>query len=149
MNKSEKYQKIVTIAQQLLTKTNHRISNLANLSALIQEEFLHLWVGFYMVDERKNELYLGPFQGPLACTNIQYGKGVCGSSWKQKKTLIVADVNQFEGHIACSSLSVSEIVVPVFGRNEEIIAVLDIDSITAGNFDETDKKYLEQLVSLL
>lgn len=120
------------------------IANLANVCACLKEQFGWLWVGFYLVKE--NELVLGPFQGPLACTRISKGKGVCGTAWARKETIIVADVNAFPGHIACSSLSVSEIVVPVI-RDGEVVAALDADSEHHGNFNETDRKYLEELVS--
>ena len=115
------------------------VANLANVAAALKEAFNFFWVGFYIV--KNNQLVLGPFQGPIACTRIAYGKGVCGTSWKDKKTIIVDDVNQFPGHIACSSLSQSEIVVPII-RNNEVVAVLDVDSDELSQFDEIDKKYL-------
>jgi len=121
------------------------IANMANMAAMLHETFGFWWTGFYRVTG--NELVLGPFQGPLACTRIPFGRGVCGSSWKERRTLVVPDVEQFPGHIACSSASRSEIVVPVF-HNNEIIAVLDIDSTQLGTFDETDAQYLEQLVRM-
>ena len=114
--------------------------------AALKEQFDWLWVGFYIV--KKNELVLGPFQGPVACTRIQKGKGVCGSSWAEAKTLIVPDVEKFPGHIACSSLSRSEIVVPVI-RNEKVIAVLDVDSEQLNLFDTTDLYYLEKIIELI
>ena len=122
------------------------IANLANTCACLKEQFNWLWVGFYIV--KNGELVLGPFQGPLACTRIKKEKGVCGTSWAKKETLIVPDVNAFAGHIACSSLSLSEIVVPVI-RNGEVVAVLDVDSKRYNEFDEVDKKYLELAVSYL
>ena len=131
------------------------IANMANVAALIHETFGFWWTGFYRVTpsdspikgERK-ELVLGPFQGPLACTRIPYGKGVCGTAWEKNETVIVPNVHEFKGHIACSSESNSEIVVPV-RQNGEVIAVLDIDSKEFNTFDEIDKKYLEQIVKLL
>ena len=122
------------------------VANLANVAAALKEAFNFFWVGFYIV--KNNQLVLGPFQGPIACTRIAYGKGVCGTSWKDKKTIIVDDVNQFPGHIACSSLSQSEIVVPII-RNNEVIAVLDVDSDELSQFDEIDKKYLSKIVEYL
>lgn len=122
------------------------VANLANVAAALKEAFNFFWVGFYIV--KNNQLVLGPFQGPIACTRIAYGKGVCGTSWKDKKTIIVDDVNQFPGHIACSSLSQSEIVVPII-RNNEVVAVLDVDSDELSQFDEIDKKYLSKIVKYL
>ena len=119
---------------------------MANITSLIKESMGYFWVGFYIVDGE--ELVLGPFQGTLACTRIKYGKGVCGKAWKESKTLIVPDVNNFDGHIACSALSKSEIVVPVF-RNSNVVSILDIDSINLNEFDNTDKKYLEEICELL
>ena len=122
------------------------VANLANVAAALKEAFNFFWVGFYIV--KNNQLVLGPFQGPIACTRIAYGKGVCGTSWKDKKTIIVDDVNLFPGHIACSSLSQSEIVVPII-RNNEVVAVLDVDSDELSQFDEIDKKYLSKIVEYL
>ncbi|HMX38442.1 MAG TPA: GAF domain-containing protein, partial [Ferruginibacter sp.] len=122
------------------------IANLANITAALKEQFGWLWVGFYLV--RGEELVLGPFQGPVACTRIKKGRGVCGTSWQKAQTLIVPDVEKFPGHIACSSLSRSEIVVPVI-RNGEVAAVLDVDSELLDQFNETDKKYLEEIVGLV
>ena len=121
-------------------------ANMANLSAMIYREFGFWWTGFYRVCGDK--LVLGPFQGPIACTRIAYGKGVCGTAWKRQETIVVPDVEEFPGHIACSSESRSEIVVPVW-RDDKVIAVLDIDSEQLGTFDETDKVWLEKIVSLL
>jgi L-methionine (R)-S-oxide reductase len=123
------------------------IANLANLCAGLKEAFGFFWVGFYLV--KNNQLVLGPFQGPIACTRIAYGKGVCGSSWKEGKTLVVPDVDAFPGHIACSSLSRSEIVVPVRNHKGEIKMVLDIDSSELNSFDELDQHYLELLFEKL
>lgn len=112
------------------------------------EQFEHHWIGFYLVDEKRNHLYLGPFQGPLACTQISFGKGVCGSAWEKKQTFIVADVHEFPGHIACSALSNSEIVVPIF-KGDQVMAVLDIDSVDFNAFDQTDQMYLEKIATLI
>ena len=122
------------------------IANLSNIVAALKEQFGWLWVGFYIV--KKDELVLAPFQGPVACTRIRKGRGVCGSSWANAETLIVPDVEKFPGHIACSSLSRSEIVVPII-RNNEVVAVLDVDSEEYDHFDSTDQNYLEQIVSLI
>ena len=146
--KTKSYQRVLKTAQSVLSKSDHYISNMANLSAILMNELHHHWIGFYIVDEVNNCLYLGPFQGPLACTKIAYGKGVCGSSWKESKTFVVDDVHKFPGHIACSSLSNSEIVVPVIS-NQKVIAVLDIDSTNFNQFDNVDKSYLEELCKLL
>ena len=122
------------------------IANMANVAALIQEAFRFWWTGFYRVIGE--QLVLGPFQGPVACTRIGYGKGVCGTSWKEKKTIVVEDVEQFPGHIACSSESKSEIVVPLL-KNGEVIGVLDIDSECLATFDATDKEWLEQIAEVV
>jgi len=119
---------------------------LANVTAAISQTFNWLWVGFYLIED--SELVLGPFQGPVACFRIKKGEGVCGTSWKEKKTIIVKDVKKFPGHIACSSFSKSEIVVPIFNK-KKIYGVLDIDSDKLNTFSETDKKYLEKIVSLI
>ena len=120
---------------------------MANVSAAIHQSMGFWWTGFYRVIG--DELVLGPFQGPVACMHIPYGKGVCGTAWQRAETVIVPDVEQFPGHIACSSESRSEIVVPVFGHNEKVIAVLDIDSTQLSTFDDTDRQYLEQICSLI
>ncbi len=122
------------------------IANMANLSALLQEDMGFWWTGFYRVEA--NELVLGPFQGPIACTRIAYGRGVCGTAWKEQRTIVVPDVEQFPGHIACSAASRSEIVVPVWHKSK-IVAVLDIDSKEIGTFDEVDKAYLEKIAALV
>ena len=122
---------------------------MANLCALINEEFGFHWIGFYLVDKSKNELYLGPFQGPLACTQIQFGKGVCGTSWQKKTVLNVSNVHEFDGHIACSSLTESEIVIPILNNDGEVIAVLDIDSSDINYFNEIDEKYLKEISKLI
>lgn len=144
--KEEKYQALLPQIQGLLEGETDLIANLANISAALKEQFGWLWTGFYLV--KKEELVLGPFQGPIACTRIKKGRGVCGSCWEKGVTLIVDDVEKFSGHIACSSMSRSEIVVPVF-KNNEVMAVLDVDSLELSHFDETDKKYLEEVVALL
>lgn len=150
LSKEEKYHLLIQQAAPLLEGEDDLTANLANLSSLIQEIFRYHWTGFYLVKEKesKQELVLGPFQGPVACTRIGFGKGVCGSAWKEQKILRVNDVNQFPGHIACSPFSKSEIVVPVF-KNGEVIMVLDIDSSDYNSFDETDEKYLRQFAELI
>ena len=141
--KQEQYESLLPQIFAVIEGEPDLIANLANISACLKEQFKWLWIGFYLVKDK--DLVLGPFQGPLACTRIQKGKGVCGTSWSQKQTIIVPDVNAFPGHIACSSASVSEIVVPVI-RAHEVVGVLDVDSEQYGTFDNTDKKYLEKLV---
>ena len=120
------------------------IANLANITAALKEQFGWLWVGFYLVKD--DELVLGPFQGPIACTRIKKGKGVCGTAWEKEETLIVPDVEKFAGHIACSSLSKSEIVIPIV-RNDEVVGVLDVDSELLNHFDELDAQYLEEIIA--
>ncbi len=144
--KVQKYQLLLRQAKALLEDETNLIANLSNLSSLIHFTFDFWWTGFYFVDEK--QLVLGPFQGPLACTRIPFGKGVCGTAWEQKKTLVVPDVEQFPGHIACSSESRSEIVVPMM-RDGEVWAELDIDSKELNTFDEIDKEWLEKIVELL
>jgi GAF domain-containing protein len=146
MSKTEKYQELYKQLQSLMSGEDDQIANMANMSALIHETFGFWWTGFYRVAD--GALILGPFQGPIACTRIPYGKGVCGSSWKRCETIVVPDVEAFPGHIACSSASRSEIVVPIF-KDSEIIGVLDIDSTDLNCFDETDKVWLEKIVRLL
>jgi GAF domain-containing protein len=143
-NKAEKYQAILPQVKALISGEEDLIANMANVAAVLKEAFGFYWVGFYMV--KKGVLVLGPFQGPLACTRIQKGKGVCGSAWAAGKTIIVPDVDAFPGHIACSSASRSEIVVPVI-KSGETIAVLDVDADTLDDFDQEDQKYLEEIVS--
>ena len=145
--KEKQYELLLKQAQALVKDETNLIANLSNLSSLIHFTFGFWWTGFYFVDGE--QLVLGPFQGPLACTRIPYGKGVCGTAWQRAATVIVPDVEQFPGHIACSSESRSEIVVPVFGHNEKVIAVLDIDSTQLSTFDDTDRHYLEQICSLI
>jgi len=141
--KAEKYQALLPQIKAIIEGETDTIANLANIVAALKEQFDWLWVGFYMV--KGNELVVGPFQGPVACTRIRKGKGVCGSSWERAETIIVQDVEAFPGHIACSSLSKSEIVVPII-RSEEVIGVLDVDSKSLNDFDETDQHWLEQLL---
>ena len=145
-DKTDQYQSLIPQIEALLQGEPDLIANLANITAALKEQFKWLWVGFYLVKD--NELVLGPFQGPVACTRIALGKGVCGTAWQQQKTLIVPDVDAFPGHIACSSLSRSEIVVPLF-YNEKVVAILDVDSEDLNQFDEVDATYLEQIVKLV
>jgi GAF domain-containing protein len=145
-DKAEQYQSLIPQIEALLLGEPDLIANLANIAAALKEQFKWFWVGFYLV--KNNELVLGPFQGPVACTRIAIGKGVCGAAWQQEKTLVVPDVEAFPGHIACSSLSQSEIVVPVF-VDDKVVAVLDVDSELLDQFDETDSRYLEQIVKLV
>jgi len=145
-SKKERYESLYPPLKALTEGEPDLIANMANLTSALKEAFGFFWVGFYFVKE--DQLVLGPFQGPVACTRIAYGKGVCGTSWKEKQTLIVPDVEQFPGHIACSSLSRSEVVVPVMKGNE-VVAVLDIDSDKVNTFDEVDAEYLKKIVSLL
>lgn len=155
-NKAQQYESLIPQIKGVLEGENDLVANMANTVAALKEQFGWFWVGFYVVkpssvkttEGDKNELVLAPFQGPVACTRIKKGRGVCGSSWAQVKTLIVPDVEKFPGHIACSSLSKSEIVVPVI-RNNEVVAVLDVDSSEYDQFDTTDQQYLEEIVSLL
>jgi L-methionine (R)-S-oxide reductase len=144
--KQEQYEALIPQIKGLLEGEIDLVANLANIAAALKEQFNWLWVGFYLV--KNDELVLGPFQGPVACTRIKKGRGVCGGSWSQKKTLIVPDVEKFPGHIACSSASRSEIVVPFF-NNSEVAGVLDVDSKELNEFDATDQAYLEQIVSLI
>ena len=144
--KEEQYESLLPQIKGLLEGENDLIANLANVAGALKEQFNWLWIGFYIV--KNDELVLGPFQGPIACTRIKKGKGVCGTSWAKAETLIVPDVEKFPGHIACSSLSRSEIVVPVI-RNNTVVAVLDADSIELNAYNETDKESLEQIVELL
>lgn len=148
MNKADKYTTIFQTIQAIVEGESDIIANMANMSALLHEEFGFWWTGFYRVEQESDQLVLGPFQGPVACTRIQFGKGVCGTAWERAETVIVPDVHQFPGHIACSSASNSEIVVPVF-LGKKVIAVLDIDSTEFNTFDQTDKEWLEKIVTLI
>ena len=145
-SKAEKYEVLYKQIKELVGYETDEIANMANISSMIHETFGFLWTGFYRVVGEV--LVLGPFQGPLACSRIKFGKGVCGTAWKEECSLVVPDVEQFPGHIACSSLSRSEIVVPVLSDGV-IVAVLDIDSREFSTFDEEDRFWLEKIVSLL
>ena len=144
--KEQKYALLYKQITSLVEGENDTIANMANVAAMIHTTFGFWWTGFYRV--AGEELVLGPFQGPLACSRIKYGRGVCGTAWREQQTQVVPDVEQFPGHIACSSMSRSEIVVPVW-RGEKIVAVLDIDSEHLATFDEVDKEWLERIVALL
>ncbi|HEX6332925.1 MAG TPA: GAF domain-containing protein [Flavisolibacter sp.] len=144
--KEEQYQALIPQIQALLEGEDDLVANLANITAALKEQFGWLWVGFYLV--KNDELVLGPFQGPVACTRIRIGRGVCGTSWQNASTLIVPDVEKFPGHIACSSLSKSEIVVPVI-RNGVVMAVLDVDSAQPDDFNEADSRYLNFITDLI
>lgn len=145
MEKIEKYKLLYNQIKSLIQNENDTIANMSNVAAIIHETFKFWWTGFYRVIN--NELVLGPFQGPVACTRIAYGKGVCGTSWKEAKTIVVEDVHQFPGHIACSSASKSEIVVPIF-KDNQVVGVLDIDSENLATFDSIDKEWLERIIEL-
>lgn len=145
--KQEKYEALLPQLQALLESETDIIANMANLTAALNQAFGWLWTGFYIV--RNEELVLGPFQGPIACTRIKYGRGVCGTAWKKNQSLLVPDVNLFPGHIACSSLSVSEIVIPICDNTGKVIAVLDVDSQHYGVLDETDVRFLQEIALLI
>ncbi|MBO7230937.1 MAG: GAF domain-containing protein [Bacteroidaceae bacterium] len=145
-NKEEKYALLYKQIVSLIEGENDTIANMANIVAMIHNTFGFWWTGFYRVVN--NELILGPFQGPLACSRIKFGKGVCGTAWEKRTTQVVPDVEQFPGHIACSSASKSEIVVPVSDKNGKVTAVLDIDSENLATFDETDREWLERIADL-
>lgn len=152
-SKAEVYQSLIPQIKALLDGEPDLVANLANVAAALKEQFNWLWVGFYLVkpaaaSKDDMELVLGPFQGPVACTRIKKGRGVCGAAWQNAATLIVPDVEKFPGHIACSSLSRSEIVVPLI-KNGQVFAVLDVDSELLNHFDETDQKYLEEIVATI
>ena len=148
-SKEEQYQSLLPQIEAVITGEPDLYANLGNICAALKEQFGWLWIGFYLVKPTLSgdgeELVLGPFQGPLACTRIRKGKGVCGTSWAEEKTIIVQDVEQFPGHIACSSKSKSEIVLPVI-RNNNVVAVLDIDSESLNTYDDTDRIFLEDLL---
>lgn len=144
--KAEKYVALIPQIEALISGEEDLYANLANIAAALKEGFGFFWVGFYLV--KNEQLVLGPFQGPIACTRINFGKGVCGAAWKEAKTQLIPDVDAFPGHIACSSASRSEIVVPVF-KGEEVAMVLDVDSDQLADFDETDQNYLEELMGIL
>mgnify|MGYP003301531329 CR=1 FL=1 len=147
MNKEERYQVLYSRVAAVVEGETDCIANLANAAALIHEAFGFWWTGFYLVKD--GQLVLGPFQGPVACTRIGFGKGVCGTAWKEEESIVVPDVELFPGHIACSSLSRSEIVVPMRDAQGSITGVLDIDSKELATFDQTDRKWLEKIVQLL
>ena len=142
-SKEDQYKSLLPQIKGLLEGETDLIANLANVAAALKEQFKWLWIGFYLV--KNNELVVGPFQGPVACTRIKKGRGVCGTSWTEAKTIIVDDVEKFPGHIACSSLSRSEIVVPII-KNNDVIGVLDVDSEMLNHFDAADQKYLELII---
>lgn len=144
--KQERYEALLPQIKAVIEDEPDLIANMANVAAMFHETFDFWWTGFYRVEGE--ELVLGPFQGPMACTRIKKGRGVCGTAWAEAQTQVVPDVDQFPGHIACSSASRSEIVVPIF-KEGEVIAVLDIDSAQLGTFDQTDRRYLEQVVKML
>lgn len=158
LGKQEKYDLLIPQIKALIDGENDITANLGNIAAALKYGMEWLWVGFYFVKKRvavvtsgandADELVLGPFQGPVACTRIQYGRGVCGAAWKSKTVIIVDDVDQFPGHIACNSLSKSEIVLPAF-KNDKVILVLDIDSERLASFDETDQKNLQKVINLV
>ena len=145
-SKEEIYQALLPQVEALISGEQNLVANLANIAAALREAFGFFWVGFYVVQGQ--ELVLGPFQGPIACTRIAYGRGVCGTAWKEKKTQLVPDVETFPGHIACSSASKSEIVVPAF-QDGEVFLVLDVDSDRLDDFDSVDQRYLEDLMGML
>jgi len=145
-SKEQQYESLVPQIEALLTGEEDVIANLANVAAALKEQFGWLWVGFYLV--KGDELVLGPFQGPVACTRIRKGKGVCGKAWEDAKTIIVEDVDLFPGHIACSSASRSEIVLPLF-KNGIVAAVLDVDSAELSQFDEVDERHLNEIISFV
>ena len=145
-DKKTQYESLLPQIQGLVTGEPNLIANLANIAAALKEQFDWFWVGFYWIID--DELVLGPFQGPVACTRIKKGRGVCGTAWEKAATIVVPDVEKFPGHIACSSLSKSEIVVPVF-KEGKIVGVLDVDSSDLAQFDATDQVYLEKIVALI
>jgi GAF domain-containing protein len=145
-DKAERYKTLVPQIEALVTGESDVVANLANIAAALKQTMNFFWVGFYLVNE--NQLVLGPFQGPIACTRINLGKGVCGTSWKEGKTIVVPNVDEFPGHIACSSASKSEIVLPAF-KNGSVALVLDVDSDQLNDFDDTDAKALEQVMCII
>lgn len=148
MQKEAKYQEFLPELKTLISGESDEVSVLANISAAIKETFGFFWVGFYLV-KSEQYMHLGPFQGSTACYKIPFGRGVCGSSWKEQTTHVVPDVEEFPGHIACSSLSRSEIVVPIFSSDRRVVGVLDIDSTELATFDDIDRRYLEQVCQLI
>ncbi len=159
LTKKEKYESLIPQIKALVESETNIIANLSNIMSALKFGMGYFWVGVYFVENlitdlsqgegEKKELVLGPFQGPVACTRIAYGKGVCGKSWELKQTIVVDDVDKFPGHIACSSLSKSEIVLPAFDKNGDVTLILDVDSEHLANFDEMDKLYLEQVIEII
>ena len=146
VNKKERYQTLLPQIKALVAGEPDQIANLSDIAAALKQTMDFFWVGFYFVKE--NQLVLGPFQGPIACTRIDFGKGVCGAAWKEKRTIVVPDVEKFPGHIACNSASKSEIVLPAF-KNNEVALVLDVDSDTLNDFNSTDQLALEELMRII
>lgn len=146
-NKKDKYSSLIPQIKALVEGESDVIANLSNIIAALKQGMDFLWVGVYFA--KGNELVLGPFQGPVACTRIMSGKGVCGTAWKERKILIVPDVDQFPGHIACSGDSRSEIVLPAFNKNGEVVLIMDVDSDQLNDFDETDKVYLQEVIGII
>lgn len=144
--KAERYQQLVPQIESLVTGESDVVANLSNIAAALKQAMNFFWVGFYIV--KNNELVLGPFQGPIACTRIAFGKGVCGASWKERKVIVVPNVDEFPGHIACSSASKSEIVLPAFKKNE-VALVLDVDSDVLNDFDDVDEKHLREVMRIV
>lgn len=152
-DKQQRYETLIPQVEALVTGEPDVVANLSNIAAALKQTMNYFWVGFYLVKKDpmpigRQELVLGPFQGPIACTRIGLGKGVCGTSWKEKRTIIVPNVDEFPGHIACSSASKSEIVLPAF-KNNEVFLVLDVDSDKLNDFDEVDEKYLEDVMRII
>jgi GAF domain-containing protein len=147
LSKEEKYQQLIPQINALVSGETDLIANISNIMAALKYSFNWLWVGVYFV--KTDELVLGPFQGPIACTRIKKGKGVCGAAWEQKKTLVVPKVDEFPGHIACSSASKSEIVLPILNNKNEVVMIFDIDSEHFNHFDEIDEKYLSEVAQLI
>lgn len=145
-NKQERYQTLLPQIKALVDSEPDLIANLSNITAALKQSMNFFWVGFYLV--KKNQLVLGPFQGPIACTRIDFGKGVCGAAWKEKKTILVPDVEKFPGHISCNSASKSEIVLPAI-KNNEVVLVLDVDSDALDDFDSIDQNALEKLMRII
>jgi GAF domain-containing protein len=145
-DKQDRYQMLLPQLESLVAGESDLIANLSNIAAALKETMNFLWIGFYFA--KREQLVLGPFQGPVACTRIDYGKGVCGTAWKNKETIVVRNVDEFPGHIACSSASRSEIVLPAF-KNGEVVLVLDVDSDKYGYFDDTDRNALEKVIKLI
>jgi L-methionine (R)-S-oxide reductase len=145
-DKKEKYKTLLPQIEALIADEKDLVANLSNIAAALKQTMNFFWVGFYIV--KNDQLVLGPFQGPIACTRINFGKGVCGTSWKEKKTILVPDVEKFPGHIACSAASKSEIVLPAF-KNNEVFLILDVDSDLLEDFDNTDQEALEQLMNII